>query len=153
MEISITGFKKSAAVEIKEATEFFVDLLFDANVAKNLQLDIERAAKMDFEGECVNEDDTVDPRWFTISLRAGKDDEDPIKTLAHELVHVRQSANNWLEKRTKTTKGKTTIQAVWMGKPWAPSEKEDSYWDSPWELEAFGREVGLYQRWLASRSL
>jgi hypothetical protein len=39
-----------------------------------------------------------------------------------------------------------------MGKVWKPNGKEDHYFDSPWEIEAFGREVGLYQKWLASEA-
>jgi hypothetical protein len=100
-------------------------------------------------GECIDEDGTRNPRWFTINLRDAKDDEDVIKTLAHEMVHVKQHAKNELSKQIRVTKGKSfQLASIWKGKPWLPKRKEDLYWDAPWEIEAYGREVGLYYKWL-----
>jgi hypothetical protein len=35
-----------------------------------------------------------------------------------------------------------------MGEVWKAKRKEDDYFDSPWEIEAYGREVGLYAKWV-----
>lgn len=54
-------------------------------------------------------------------------------TLAHEMVHVKQFAMGELEENMN----------VWKGKRF--SGKTD-YWDTPWEIEAHGREYGLWSR-------
>lgn len=53
-------------------------------------------------------------------------------TIAHEMVHVKQYALGQLRYQQK---GNKTVP-VWLGH----YVKEDSYYDLPWELQAFGRE-------------
>lgn len=53
-------------------------------------------------------------------------------TLAHEMVHVKQYAKGQLKQRPKRS-GK--VEHIWMGKV-----NKESYYDCPWELEAFSRE-------------
>jgi hypothetical protein len=150
MQLKIIGFTKKQKAELAEATEFFADILMDPRLVRNLIIDIEHTPKNEVQGECTDEDGTRNPRWFTISLRGAKDDEDIIQTLAHELVHVKQHAKNELQSGVMVAaKGGLKIHSRWMGKIWKPKRKEDHYFDSPWEVEAYGREVGLYQRWIA----
>ena len=71
------------------------------------------------------------------------------KTLAHEMVHLKQYAKNELGKEfSLTTKGGVKIMTRWKNELWKAKTKECPYWDSPWEIEAYGREVGLYRRWV-----
>ena len=149
MQLTVKGFNKKIAAEIKEAAPFFASILMDPRMVRNLIIDVERTAKSDVQGECIDEDGVRNPRWFTINLRAGKDDEDPIQTLAHEMVHVKQHAKNELQGGIMVpTKGGLAMSSKWMGELWKPGRKEDAYFDAPWEIEAYGREVGLYQRWV-----
>lgn len=149
MLITCVGFNKKVKAELCEAAEFFAGQLMDPRMVRKLTIDIERKPKLDVMGECVNEDDTRSPRWFTIMLRGLKDDDDPVQTLAHEMVHVKQYAKNEMIKHLRMNRMKTfSIATTWQGKDWSPSQKEDAYWDSPWEIEAFGREVGLYHKWV-----
>jgi hypothetical protein len=53
-------------------------------------------------------------------------------TLAHEMVHVKQYAKGQLK---QITNRKGAVHYTWMGK-----KCEESYYDCPWELEAFSRE-------------
>ena len=148
MQIEVKGFGKKQTKQIGEAVEFFALQLMDPRMVRNLTIDVERQCHLDVMGECVNEDDTKDPRWFTINLRGDKD-EDPIKTLAHEMVYVKQHAKNELRSgHFVATKGGFKIQSKWMGQIWKPKRKEDAYFDAPWEIEAYGREVGLYHKWV-----
>lgn len=148
MLISIDGFKGKQADELREAVEFFALQLMDPRMVRNLTIDIEKSRKLDVMGECVNEDDTKSPRWFTITLRGDKDDDDPVKTLAHEMVHVKQYAKNELSKQLRVSKGKGfRLATKWHGEFWLPKSKEDAYWDAPWEVQAYGMEVGLYHKW------
>ena len=149
MIINVTGFNRSKRRDIEKAVEFFAHQLMDPRMVRKLELDIEHNPKLDVQGECVSEDDTKNPRWFTITLRDGKDDEELIKTLAHEMVHVKQYAKNELAKVLTAARGGRGIRIAskWKGEIWDPKKKEDAYWDCPWEIEAYGREVGLFYKW------
>lgn len=148
MQITVTGFNKKITQELREAAEFFAYQLMDPRMVRNLTLDIEKCRRLDVMGECINEDDTYRSRWFTINIRASKEDEDPVKTLAHEMVHVKQYAKRELRKSVRVGKGPYARRAsVWQGELWLPKRKEDAYWDAPWEVQAYGLEVGLYHKW------
>lgn len=150
MQITVTGTKTTAlADELKRAAEFFADLLMDPRMVRNLTLDIEVTKGLDVQGECVDEDGTRNPRWFTIGLKSQKSLE-MIKTLAHEMVHVKQHAKNELQGGIMVpTRGGLKMTSRWMGEIWKPKRKECHYYDSPWEVEAYGKEVGLFQRYVA----
>ena len=62
-----------------------------------------------------------------------------LSTVAHELVHVKQFAKG--ELYDSTVKDRTRWHGQWM-------KRTPDYWDLPWEIEAYGREVGLYTRWV-----
>ncbi len=60
-------------------------------------------------------------------------------TLAHEMVHVKQWAKDEMYEYYNTPnmvrfKGEKMYQ------------NEVDYWDYPWEIEAFGRQLGLFVR-------
>lgn len=149
MQLNIVGFTKKQKAELAEAASFFANILMDPRTVRNLTIDIEHTPKNESQGECVDEDGVRNPRYFTINIRSAKDDDDIIQTLAHEMVHVKQHAKNELKTGVVVaTRGGLKISSKWMGKIWKPKGKEDHYYDSPWEVEAYGREVGLYQRWL-----
>ena len=67
-----------------------------------------------------------------------------LETVAHEMVHLSQFATGrWVEMyKTKRTK--------WQGKI---LKKVPEYWDRPWEIEAHGREVGLFLQWVDAMGL
>lgn len=151
MQINIKGFTQKQSLELKEAALFFARILMDPRMVRSLILDIERDKTSSVQGECIDEDGTKNPRWFTINLRGARGDENIIKTLAHEMVHVKQHAKNELQTGCAIlAKGKLVIRSKWKGEIWKPKRNEDPYFDSPHEIEAFGKEVGLYQRWLTS---
>lgn len=150
MYLNLSGFNRREKHEVAEAAQFFASQLMDPRMVRNLTVDIERNKKLDVQGECVSEEACRNPRWFTITLRGRSDDEDMIKTLAHEMVHVKQYAKNELGKEFAVGRGGSGVRIAtrWQGQLWKAKRKEDAYWDCPWEIEAYGREVGLYQRWL-----
>lgn len=146
MEINVYGTKSKRLIkQLTEATEFFAHQLMHSRMADNLEIDIEMDSNLDVQGVCINEDDTRRSRFFTVQLR--NDSAELIQTLAHEMVHVKQYAKNEHVKRFATAKGGLKIESVWLGKPWRPKRDESGYYDAPWEIEAYGREVGLMARW------
>jgi hypothetical protein len=56
--------------------------------------------------------------------------------MAHEMVHAKQYARNELSNEL--------ITAKWKGKTYHISGKIEDYLNYPWEIEAFGREHGMY---------
>lgn len=154
MEIHVFGTKNKKLIrELTDAAEFYAGILFDPRMARNIELDIEINKSLDVEGHCVCEEEKKNPRFFTIELRNKRTDEDVFKTLAHEMVHVKQYAKNQLYKRFGLSRGAVGIESVWEGKCWRPKRAEHKYFDSPWEVEAYGREVGLYLRWLEYKNV
>jgi hypothetical protein len=118
-------------------------------MVRNLKINIEVRKGIDIDGECVNEDGIRNPRWFTIGLKY-QDINEMIKTLGHEMVHVKQHAKNELQTGIfVASRGGHNMHNRWQGTIWKPKAKEDAYFDSPWEIEAYGREVGLFYKWNA----
>ena len=64
--------------------------------------------------------------------------KEPMKTLIHELIHVKQYANNQL---FDYVDGDSKFEG-WVYKR---TESVEEYWDSPWEIEAYGRTDGVYE--------
>ncbi len=153
MDITVTGMvgRRGDKQKLVEAAQFFAAQLMDPRMVRNLTVDIEVRKDLDVEGECVDEDGVRNPRWFTIGLKS-QDIEEMIKVLAHEMVHVKQHAKNELQSGVMVAaRGGLKMSSRWMGQLWKPKGKECHYYDSPWEIEAYGREVGLYHKWCAAQ--
>jgi hypothetical protein len=71
----------------------------------------------------------VAPKYLVMVLDSGLDLERLVLTLAHEMVHVKQYARGQIKHKL----GQKT--RYWMGKP-----VRKSYYNQPWELEAFSKE-------------
>lgn len=66
--------------------------------------------------------------------------------LAHELVHVKQYLTGQMRDYSDGS-------VKFMGKKYSSPEMSDElYFDFPGEIEAYGREIGLYELFWASRS-
>jgi hypothetical protein len=63
------------------------------------------------------------------------------KVLAHEMVHVKQHAKGEAKDKFKKDKYIT----VWFGEKY---DDDTSYWDQPWEIEAYGLENSLVAKFL-----
>ena len=59
-------------------------------------------------------------------------------TIAHEMVHVKQYARNELREHGDS-------QFTWLNE--SVDGTKINYFDLPWEIEAHGREEGLFRRW------
>ena len=153
MKISIFDTGPRNADKLEAAARFFASQLLHTRTVNKIELDLEIVKTLDVEGECISEDDHKNPRYFTIRIKRAPIDE-MIKVLAHEMVHVKQYAKNELGKELALARGGKGLKIVtrWQGEFWSPKSKEDEYWDAPWEIEAYGREVGLHHKWVAFSS-
>lgn len=91
-------------------------------------------------GYCLS----YDRREFELEIKRDLKLADLLKTVAHELVHVKQYAKGEL-------KPGRFDAPVWQGR--SVSLTKNNYWDLPWEIEAHGREHGLFIRWADQEGL
>jgi hypothetical protein len=135
--------KKFKADEIKAALNFYAETLMHKNLCKNIQLRV--CFNNDGENTTMWEDDNVRPREFTITIGSNMGYQNTFLTLAHEMVHVKQYAMGELR---DVMRGPTPQR--WHNKSYNAEDVE--YWDLPWEIEAYGREKGLYYRFRVEKN-
>lgn len=130
--------KKVSHVEMLEAAEFMLNLLLPNSVLKNLNVEIthnKHDTMTSVHGYIDILDDRKYPRNFLVYIRPTLSRENQLKALAHEMTHVKQySMRETLKIRTVRKK---TNDAIY-----------DEYYNTPDEIEAHGREVGLMTAWL-----
>ena len=105
--------------------------------------------KDDTYGYAMPLDDHSRPRFFELEINKKARLRRLLETVAHEMVHVKQYAKGELfEGNFKLGKHR------WMGE-WLSDNSNlvKEYWDHPWEVEAHGRECGLFVRWAEENKL
>ena len=159
MHIKVSGATNAKlAADLTEAAQFYGKILLHGKTFNNISLDIECRRDGKDLGACTDEEDKKFSRYFTIEIRDPgynefSHDTSPFKILAHEMVHLKQYATGELRsgvvRAIRSPRGviKMVSGSSWYGEIWEPNSKQHPYFDSPWEVEAFGREVGLYHRW------
>lgn len=129
--------------ELIYCIKFYLSLLFkpqQKHIVDELSISV-KFQEMNEDGLCEFLDDDEDPRMFLIHIQKGISRKRILKALAHEMVHLKQFALNEL------LKFDVDDAPVYKGKTYRIDEM--SYWDWPWEIEANGREVGMYTRYVA----
>ena len=151
MELNITGpLTKKQHKMICRAVDFFLDKLMSKRLKNTLYIDLDILKGLESAqgvcGDATWEDDNARPKDFTVRVDwQGKNFfENTLVTLAHELVHVKQFA------RGEMTDLLSVKKVNWNGKRY--SRDLTDYWDLPWEIEAHGRERGLFVRLCESDS-
>lgn len=141
MKVNVTGSKneKITKKEIYCAAKFYGSLLMSKRLLKNLVVSINCGNTGSYHGFIEFLDDNHRPKEFLISVRKDLPKRKLLITLAHEMVHVKQYAKGELKYLYKGGLDK------WQGKIIA---RKTHYFDKPWEIEAFGRELGLYERYI-----
>jgi hypothetical protein len=91
-------------------------------------------------GWCDYTGDSYRPREFLIELDTWMPEELYVKTLLHELVHLRQ----WVTGSLRAKRGKRYYDGT--------NVEEIEYWEQPHEIEAREQEVILYQEYLQDRA-
>jgi hypothetical protein len=141
-------FSKKVSLDLRklltDATRFYANKLgIDKDLQDKLTIKIFVKKSKD-RGACLtNCYLNKTPVEFDIELNP-HEDASILQTLAHEMVHVKQLATG--ELRLLNNKNRANR---WNDEPWKKEKDEmDAYYDSPWEIEAFGREEGLYLRFM-----
>lgn len=129
---------------VEDAALFYAqELITNTRIRNNCQTIIRFDGNLKEYGYASIEDYNTQkkPREFLIEIHPGIGVKNILSTLAHEMVHVKQYIN-----------GETDDQlSVWRGKK-INSDQVD-YWDHPWELDAHGREIGLFYKYSVKNCL
>ena len=144
MFITVTG-SGSKKREIAGDLAHWVGLHLMPRLQHKLFVDIHLINKLDekdgLSGDCIWEDNTCTrPREFTIRINSSQSLQEMLSTIAHEMVHVKQYARGELKDFSRTTN-----VCKWKGT--TMEWEKIHYYDQPWEIEAHGRERGLFIRW------
>ena len=136
MLITVTGGKPNQRKYVESMVEFCVKTLMPR--MSTLDIIVKLKKPKGAMGYCLELDTN---REFEIEIDNSQPLRRLLETVAHEMVHVKQFARRELHPAKDT----------WYGKTYNP--KKVSYWDLPWEIEAHGREVGLFVRWCEENDL
>lgn len=138
MSIDIYGItrKRDAAI-YEDALDFYMMLLLPATITRHIHVDLSFKKKLDdnCDGWCqiAGYNTRKKAREFDVEICKNRSMRYQLMTLAHEAVHIKQYALGEIDENMSTWKGVRI-----------PSSTD--YYDSPWEIEAHGRELGLYVR-------
>lgn len=112
---------------------------------QNLEVDIIQVRNMaEDEGSFACVIDTENLNTFEVSLDKGMSLRKKLLSVAHEMVHVKQFTRKELQ-HTQWVNIQT-----WKGKRY---DINKIYWELPWEIEAYGREVGLFNQWIEAKNI
>lgn len=90
-------------------------------------------------GWCTYEDNNVNPREFVIDVSLDQSFADFIKTVIHEMIHVKQYALGQMKERYKSGH-----KILWKDKDYTTT----SYSKCPWEREAYRKQETLYEKYM-----
>jgi hypothetical protein len=124
---------------IKDAALFFASKLIPARLFPLLEIDI-NVTKSSADGFCEYTDSNINPRSFTIELNKKLKGDELVKTIAHEMVHVKQYVKGELKERYKPHH-----HHLWHKELIIINDK--NWYDVPWEVEARDLEEKLFNEY------
>ena len=149
MIISITGGSAKLKDLAESITRYSAELLLNKKLIEKLIVDIEFSRTLLKEDGMLAEidfdDRTNKPREFTITVDRTVPQRRIMESIAHEMVHLKQYAVGEMS----DTDHSNIVQ--WKKKHIDLTKWQ--YWDRPWEIEAHGKELGLFIRWAEHNDL
>ncbi len=149
MYVEVIGHRSKVMKDLlARAVEFYCSKLMTKRMCQSLEVYVILKKKLenDFAGYCSYLDHHKGVRQFEIELCKNQSVRETLSSLAHEVVHLKQFALGEL----KDTMHPGNI-SVWQGQK--INEDKVDYWDLPFEIEAYGRERGLYTRFAIQENL
>lgn len=150
LKFSGEKLSKEEMLYLKLAARFTLDKYITKSKQRKIDVDVIliKDKKATWGGECCYLGVEQDRKKFEIRIqkslvkKAKKIDtrmKDIVATLIHELIHVKQYTNNQLFDYVNGS-------VRYEGKIYKDTDNFIEYWDSPWEVEAYGRSVGTYEQ-------
>ena len=146
MQVYIRGGSKRQKQLVRSMAEFCHQKLMPRMGSVIVNFQLKNFGRDDSLGYCIPEDnaDPHRPREFEIEIHKNQRNRRLLETVAHEMVHVKQYAKDelheYVQKKGHRYKGEYYKDGI-------------DYWDEPWEIEAHGREIGLFVRWAEKHKL
>lgn len=132
MQVFVSGGTKYQNFEAEEAALWAADQLMQWRLHKNIFVEIEVVENLFIDENAIGftaiEGETIRPREFKIVLDSKLSNRDFIRTVMHEMVHVRQWAKGELKERVRPL-----AATYWMNE----DHTNTKYEDQPWEIEAY----------------
>lgn len=150
MKLSIIGRPIGHGVDqmlLREAANFFIDILMRHDPSRSSEITVRLQIVPNLlhdsgnAGCCGWIKNRTRPDDFYLDLDSNLSQRTALIALGHELVHVKQMA---MGERYENGNG----SILWFGMPYDTTTID--YYDLPWEIEAHGREYGLYDRFIHS---
>jgi hypothetical protein len=122
-----------------KALDFFASKLITHQKRKHIEITVKYRKVIDELGTVYVDDYNVlgMPISFVIEVRQTDSEEEKLKTLAHEMVHVRQYIRGELNEE----------MSVWRGRK--VDSDEIPYAEQPWEIEAESIAHKLYDEYIS----
>lgn len=162
LQISTKYLTKSDIAMVKKYVKFVLDKFVQKSIQSRATIKIKIVHKDDLD-DSVDSDDLKryrawcfydgvvnDRRTFTVVLNAQQVKsaakrqfvrlQPLLVDLGHELIHVKQYLNNEI---FDYTDGAVRYKGSYFDSSY--QDNEELYYDSPWEIEAYGREQGLFK--------
>lgn len=141
MRVRVSGKnEKLTRKELLIATKYYASQLMTERMCKSLTIFVKSDMNHWCDGSSVWIDSNHRPKEFSIILDSKMSKRRQLITLAHEMVHVKQHAIGELKSMLMKREER------WQGR--YIKENELHYFEKPWEIEAYGRELGLYQMYM-----
>ena len=153
--IRFTGKKLSKEDQkiLVDAAKFTLNKFVNKSTQKSIKVNVrlDDNYQRGWQGECGYMGNVNGIRKFDVVVSTNKINNntkdpfkrlrEPIKTIIHEMIHVKQYANNQL---FDYVNGSSKFE----GKVYKNSKTYLEYWDLPWEVEAYGRTEGVYEQFV-----
>lgn len=142
MDLSISGGSKLQRTLVAEVTEFMRKKYFSRYKTLDIHFTLSKTLSEEdgVDGICFTLE-TVRPREFAIDIDSTLSVQNFIKTVIHELVHVKQYACGELVDRVR---GRAKV--TWKG----ADHSKTTYSKQPWEREAYRLQELLYKEFMES---
>lgn len=144
MQIKITKCPdKKFRPFVNRAVAFYGKELIKKSINVNVNVHVRFNSKINAWGYAsVEEFNTMNkPRGFLLEVHPGIGAKHILETLAHEMIHIKQFIFGELSEDL----------SVWCG-TYVDTTVVD-YYVLPWEIEAYGREVGLFTKFVVQEQL
>ena len=142
MLLHVKGSNKKVRKVVEQAAWYYAEKLMGKRLLGSLEITINLKknllTKEGNEGSAIWEDDGYRSREFSIELDTTVKIRNLLITLAHEMVHVKQWAKNEMYEDMEPHMVRFKGEKIHL--------KETDYWDYPWEIEAYGKQLGLFVR-------
>lgn len=129
---------------VDKAIRFYINFLVKKpRLISNIEITVSFNKSIDVFGytSIVGYNATKKPRNFLIEVHPDIGGAEILKTLAHECVHIKQYIFNETDEMLSHWKGQEV------------NSDDINYFEHPWEIDAYGREVGVFTKFATEEKL